>query len=566
MAEFSHDLRGDDVAGAGSASSGEAYRYWAFISYSHSDEKWAAWLHRRLENYSGHKAIAGTRNRFGEQVPTRIFPVFRDREDLAGAPDLPERIQEALRESRYLIVICSPGAAGSRWVNDEIIAFKKLGRESRVLALIVGGEASAADEHIPGFQDCFPPALRYRLGPDGSLSGVRTEPLAADARSGKDGKDNALLKLIAGILGVRFDELRRRDQQRQAQRLRWITGVALVAVAIFAGIAWYANDQRLLAQERARVALSRQLSVLAEKERAQGSLQRALLLSAAGYRAAPTHEATQSLYRALADQPQLLAFLSGHRDDVWSLAFSPDGSTLASASSDRSVILWDIASRKPVGKPLTGHRADVFAVAYSADGSTLASAGVDGTVMLWDAASRKPLGEPLKGHDVTVWSLAFSPDGNTLASASSDRTVILWDVTSRKSLMEPLNGHRSRVRSVAFSPDGATLASGSSDQTVMLWEAATGKPLDAPLKGHRSDVTSVAYSPDGRVLASGGMDGTVILWDVADRRALGEPLAAHERQITTVAFSVDGKTLATGSVDRSVMLWDVASRQPLAHF
>jgi len=108
------------------------FRYWGFISYSHKDERRAAWLQRKLEGYSGHSKLVG--NLRGEPLPKRLFPIFRDREELAGAADLSEHIQQALRESRYLIVICSPNSAKSRWVNDEIKAFKSFGGETRVLA------------------------------------------------------------------------------------------------------------------------------------------------------------------------------------------------------------------------------------------------------------------------------------------------------------------------------------------------------------------------------------------------------------------------------------------------
>src|SRR5262245_7073814 len=112
----------------GPAPSATRPRYWAFISYSHRDEKWASWLHRRIETYTGHKKLVGSTNRYGEPVPERPFPLFRDRDELEGAADLSGRIQDALGSSRFLIVICSPDSARSRWVNEEIKAFKALGR------------------------------------------------------------------------------------------------------------------------------------------------------------------------------------------------------------------------------------------------------------------------------------------------------------------------------------------------------------------------------------------------------------------------------------------------------
>lgn len=196
------------------------YKYWAFISYSHSDEQWAQWLHRELETYRVPRRLVGRRNAFGS-VPRRIFPVFRDREELPGAFDLGSNLTDALRLSRNLIVICSPRSAVSHWVNEEIKLFKSMGRSDRVFCLIVEGEPNASDRPDLGMPECFPPALRFRVGADGALTDIRTEPIAADARKGKDGRENSKLKLLAGVLGVGFDELKQREQRRvRQQRLR----------------------------------------------------------------------------------------------------------------------------------------------------------------------------------------------------------------------------------------------------------------------------------------------------------------------------------------------------------
>jgi tetratricopeptide (TPR) repeat protein len=181
-------------------------------------------------------------------VPKRLTPIFKDRDELPSATDLGALISAALAGSAAQIVICSPQAASSKWVNEEILAFKRLGREDRILCIIVDGEPNATD--MPGreAEECFPPALRFRLGADGNLSTTRTEPIAADARPGKDGKSSAKLKLISGLLGVGYDALRRREQQRRNARLLAFSCAAAAGMVITSGLAAYALLQRAAAQ------------------------------------------------------------------------------------------------------------------------------------------------------------------------------------------------------------------------------------------------------------------------------------------------------------------------------
>ncbi|HEX4896562.1 MAG TPA: toll/interleukin-1 receptor domain-containing protein, partial [Solimonas sp.] len=171
-------------------------KYWAFISYSHQDSAWVEWLHRALETYRVPRRLVG-RPLGAETVPRRLFPVFRDRDELPSSAELGGAINEALRQSRNLIVVCSPRSATSRWVNEEIKAFRALGRSDRIFCLIVDGEPHASTRPDIAFSECFAPALRE----DGF------EPIAADARERADGKANARLKLISGLLNVGFDEL-----------------------------------------------------------------------------------------------------------------------------------------------------------------------------------------------------------------------------------------------------------------------------------------------------------------------------------------------------------------------
>lgn len=224
-------------------------QYRAFLSYSHRDAKWADWLHRALETYRLPKPLVGTTTALGT-VPRRLIPIFRDREELSSATELGTVINAALQDSACQIVICSPDAARSRWVNAEILAFKRLGREDQIFPLIVSGEPNASE--LPGreAEECFPPALRFHVGPDGELSDARTEPVAADARPGKDGKHRVRLKLVAAVLGVGFDVLRRRERQRRNRRLFIAACAATCGMVLTTGLATYALIQRASAQKQ----------------------------------------------------------------------------------------------------------------------------------------------------------------------------------------------------------------------------------------------------------------------------------------------------------------------------
>lgn len=198
-------------------------RYKAFISYSHGDERWARWLQRALEAYRLPKKL---RERH-PHLPARLFPIFRDRDELASANDLSESIQQAIADSDALIVICSPAAAASRWVSGEIRHFQSTGDPDKVFCLLVAGQPDS------GASDCaFPKALLEHV--DGTPG---NEPLAADVRKGGDGKRNAMLKIAAGLLGVGVDELRRRDAQRQAQLWSTVAAGSLLITALTIGLA-----------------------------------------------------------------------------------------------------------------------------------------------------------------------------------------------------------------------------------------------------------------------------------------------------------------------------------------
>ncbi len=265
--------------------------------------------------------------------------------------------------------------------------------------------------------------------------------------------------------------------------------------------------------------------------------------------------------------PHLVATLEGHTSEVNSLAFSPDGTILASSGSwDREIKLWDVNARQSFAT-LRGHTDAVRSVSFSLpDGATLASGSLDRTIKLWDGKSGGLIAT-LEEHTDGVTSVSFSSGGNTLASGSRDGTVRLWDLRTRE-VTGTLEGHTSEVTSVSFSPDGALLASagGWGDLTVKLWDVAAREPVGT-LEGHTSGVTSVAFSPDGATVASGSTDRTVRLWDVETREKIAAPLYGHASGVTSVSFPTpDGSILASASRDGAVILWDLVARKETAAF
>ncbi|MEG4589819.1 serine/threonine-protein kinase [Microcoleus sp. MOSTC5] len=286
--------------------------------------------------------------------------------------------------------------------------------------------------------------------------------------------------------------------------------------------------------------------------------------------------------------------LVGHSNAVTSVAFSPDGATLASGSEDKTIEMWKLDAGKR-WYTLTGHSDWVTCVAFSPDGATLASGSRDKTIQIWDLNKGK-WWYALRGHEDRVYAVAFSRDGQVLASGSRDKTVQLWNLNKGRQ-MSALIGHAGGVEAVAFSAGGEFLASGSRDKTVQLWDWQNGRsictlaehgdwvraivfatPPNPPLlrggvgEGLTSSVSPAGPTPpspplvrggvgEGLILATGSRDGTAKLWrvDAQGRGTLLRSMRDNSGDVLCVAFSPDGRVLATGSRDGTIYLWDAGT-------
>lgn len=546
----------------------------------------------------------------------RALHVFLDNTNLAANPDLWSAIEQALDRARFLVLLASPEAARSPWVDQEIRSWRERRSMDRVLLAVTAGDLrwdAAARDFDWEASDALPRALSGAFADEPRWIDLRFAR-GIEAPSLRDPRfREAIADIAAPLHGRPRDELTGEDvrQHRRTVRVVRATAGLLLALAAAATIAAIvAVEQRERAEQQLRVATSRLLSTEAVG-RAREQHSQALLLAAEALQTNNTAEARSALFGALVRLPQVIRYLQPRAGGPQDVAFSPDRRTLAAATTAGSVQLWDARSGRETRtlKLGDGPVADIEYVdartlaaaggdgrvhlldprsgrargwldspageagtsSVATDGRTLASGHYSRGIVLWDVTTGSPLTRPFGsgGGGGSVYDVALRPGGRLLAAAGDDGTISVWRLGPRPRLAKELHvrpggASPGRAGTVAFSRDGTQLAAGTQDGRVATWRVDGWTRVAAPRRVHSGEVTSVAFSADGSLLASGGFDRVVRLWDAQSGDPLGTPLAGHIAFVSAVAFGPAGRTLASGGADGNVVLWDPLRADRLA--
>ena len=573
-----------------------SFDYKAFISYNHADKDFAKWLHRGLESYKIPNKLVESQEA-NAAIPDRLFPVFRDREDMRAGHDLSSQIKGILAKSAYLIIVCSPNSAQSQWVNEEVKEFRRLGRANRIFTIIASGEPHASEKGRVELE-CFPPALWLSEDENGMPLGPVTEPIAADARAGSDGRENAKLKIIASMIDVEFDTLKKRDLEAQRRRLMINFGIAAaVFIAFLLVVIAFLAHQNSLA--KADLFSAKAQGALTQRDYATAEIAAAESLTLSD-----TQDARELLLQAQLGGVRFVT-RSPLLEKAEATALSADGQLVATAApADAGApvtvsitrmrthqvlarIALPITAEMPnsitIDQDRTGRRQ--VAVAWPENRGTVFRVGI------WNLRPGEPAGAfrelsmgsgTLGRHSKRIPSMAFNPAHDWIATGGEDGKLTLWDLStpSPKLIWEQEKTHEPDVHGISFSPDGSLLGSAGGDYEGKIWSIAdiTGSHYDpkAPyaahttrplheLVGHSDSAFAIAFSPDGIHAATGGYDRTIRVWEFDPKSAAKEPrtaytLTGNEGTVFALSYSKDGKLLVSGASDGGVDLWDPEGR------
>ena len=557
-------------------------KYYAFISYKREDEKQAEWLQDKLEHYRFPTNLNGRTD-----LPKSVRPTFRDVTDLAPGL-LAEEINQALEESQWLVVVCSPRSAKSPWVCKEAQTFIDSGRADRIIPYVIEGVPFSGDEAT----ECYPDALL-------KLTGSR-ELLAANVD--EMGRDAALIKVLARMFNLRFDTLwQRHTREQRKKRILWGSVAAFVVVLSVLVSGWFyranneisrQNEVILNSRDKLLVSQSQYLVSEAQKEYDKGNITKALRMA---LYALPkdldnpdrpyVHEAEEMLRSCDFSNDKNLCgktIINFDKNVIRSIDLSLDENFILIVLSDGTTRVYDALTGKPITNPLK-HRTQVFSAIFSPDGKSFVAISKDNTCRIFDSQTNKSLTQTIR-HNDKINSAFFSSNGKSIITASDDKTVCVWDINKNGQLKRVLQ-HNDKVKSASFSPDEKYIVTASSDNTSSVWNTETGKLIlklrhnnkpDSIIFGLdngnssliKADEEVVAmFSPNGKYILTASVDDYIRIWDVRTGKSIMEPLQ-YNGDFKSIAFSPNSKfiLMANGC---TISVWEITTSdvaiKPLKH-
>lgn len=482
------------------------------------------------------------REHWSGPLPWRLMPIFRDRDELPSSAELGSVLNEALQQSRYLIVICSPQSARSRWVNEEVKYFKSLGRAHRVLPLIISGEPNASEFPNSGLVECLPPAIRFEVDDNGEVTKRKAEPIAADARGGKDGRATAKLKLIAGLIGVGLDELRQRERQRQIQR-RFFAATAGITLTLLAGLGWHwqqnEKEHALQAQElKARVA---QLYENGRQELlAHNEARAAVYLNEAYKLGVDTPALRYMLARSMrVVDAQVLRIETGSA--VYNAALSPEEERLLVIDRDWRLSVWDARSGKKLSVNDLGKTTETVAASFSAKGGliwvqTEHSEVPYSRLQIFDADGKRELAHyPLVKSAAGGFPNPVDSTDQKVVYLMPSRAIEIYSLLSQHKVLIP-----GSYSAVTFCSGNDAVIAGTSNGMVLIFDGSTGRMLKN-FAGLRSEVVALTSSNACKTIAAGTSLGEVRVWEVRSGAVLMS--GGHPQAIADIRLNPAGSRL-----------------------
>ncbi len=518
-------------------------QYFAFISYKSEDVEWAIWLQHELEHYHLPVSFNGRTD-----VRQDLRPVFRDIDELS-AGNLPEQIQQALKNSANLILVCSPLSAQSPWVNQEVENFIEQGKKGNIYPFIVEGQPYANNPDV----ECFPKAIRDLPKSEERLGGDAT----------KQGRDMAFVKVVAGMLGVGFDDLWQRYEKEKAEVER------------------KQREQRdNLLRLHSRL-ISEKANNLAEA--GDSYLARRILLEIVPHETEhpqrPVPIEVEAAFRKACMCNS--AILRGHSSFVMDIGVCQDGKTLCSREydADRNVCLWSVETGQCIHVfERATHGDDLGNVIAVNTDSNIMAIGNGGMferggfvrrtkIKIIDISTKEVIKtifgkDEKKEHKDSLQCLSFSPDNKLIAAVCEDNSIEIFEVSTGTVLNKITDAHSGQIFRVSFSPDGQWLVSASADCYIRMWNTKNGQCVYE--KKHPDSVRFVDFSPAGNLFLATTEDNKIFLWETLSGQhidTLDNRESANNGYICLCArFSPDG-SLIVASAGKTIKIWDYKTKK-----